>query len=80
MSIKEQLLRAIDTLPDTRLAIVLRFVNSLSIHPPKTTARSFLAHLQTLKAWSGNDLQDCLDAVENSQASAQFDYGVNPFD
>ncbi|MBD2577189.1 hypothetical protein [Oscillatoria sp. FACHB-1406] len=80
MSLREQLLHAIDALPNSRLAIVLRFVDSLSGQPTKTTARSFLAHLQTLNAWSGDDLQDCLEAVENSQGSARFDYGVNPFD
>ena len=80
MTLKEQLLQAIEALPSTRLAEALIFIQSLQTKPSITTAKSFLAHLKTIGTWSGDDLQECLEAVQNSQGLAQFDYSPNPFD
>ena len=80
MTLKEQLLQEIEALPSARLAEVLTFVQSLSTKPSTTSAKSFLAHLKTIGTWSGDDLQECLEAVENSQGEAQFDYSPNPFE
>jgi len=48
MTLKEQLLQAIEALPNTRLAEVLTFIQSLSPQSSMTTAKSFLAHLKTI--------------------------------
>jgi hypothetical protein len=80
MPLKEQLLQAIETLPSSRLSEALTLIQSLQAEPSPTTAQSFLAHLKTIGAWSGDDLQDCLEAVQNSRGEAQFNYSPNPFD
>jgi hypothetical protein len=80
MTLKEQLFQEIEALPSGQLAEVLTFVQSLSTKPHTTSAKSFLAHLKTIGTWSGNDLQECLEAVQNSQGQAQFDYSPNPFE
>jgi hypothetical protein len=80
MTLKEQLLQAIEALPNTKLAEALTFVKALSTEPSPTSARSFLAHLKTIGTWSGDDLPDCLEAVQPSRGEAQFDYNPNPFD
>lgn len=80
MTLKEQLLQAIESLPSDRLAQVLTFVQSLSTKPSTTSAKSFLAHLKTMGTWSGDDFQECLEAVQNSRGEAQFDYSPNPFE
>jgi hypothetical protein len=69
MPLKEQLLQAIETLPSNRLS-----------EPSPPTAKSFLAHLKTIGTWSGDDLHDCLEAVQNSRGEAQFDHSPNPFE
>jgi hypothetical protein len=80
MTLKEQLLQAIEALPSDRLAQVLTFVQSLSNKPSTTSAKSFLTHLKTIGTWSGDDFQECLEAVQNSRGEAQFDYRPNPFE
>lgn len=80
MTLKEQLLQAIEALPSDRLVQVLTFVQSLSTKPSTTSAKSFLAHLKTIGTWSGDDFQECLEAVQNSRGEAQFDYSPNPFE
>jgi hypothetical protein len=80
MTLKEQLLQAIEALPSDRLAQVLTFVQSLSNKPSTTSAKFFLTHLKTIGTWSGDDFQECLEAVQNSRGEAQFDYSPNPFE
>jgi len=80
MTLKEQLLQAIEALPSAKLGEALILVQSLSTQPLATSAHSFLAHLKTIGTWSGDDLPDCLEAVQGSHGEAQFDYSPNPFD
>jgi hypothetical protein len=82
MPLKEQLLQAIETLPSNRLSEALTFIQSLQTEPSPPTAKSFLTHLKTIGTWSGDDfqVQDCLEAVQNSRSEAQFDYSPNPFE
>ncbi|MDY6783940.1 MAG: DUF2281 domain-containing protein [Cyanobacteriota bacterium] len=80
MTLKQQLLQAIETLPSTKLAEALSFIKSLSTQPSSSTAKSFLAHLQTIGTWSGDDFQECFQAVQNSRTEAQFEYDSNPFE
>jgi hypothetical protein len=80
MTIKEQLLQAIEALPSTRLAEALTFMKSLSTKPSITSAKSFLAHLKTIGTWSGDDCQECLEAVQNSRGETEFGYSPNPFE
>jgi hypothetical protein len=72
MTIKEQLLQAIEALPSTKLAEALSFMKSLSTKPSITSAKSFLAHLKTIGTWSGDDFQECLEAVQNSRGETQY--------
>ena len=80
MTIKEQLLQAIEALPNTKLAEALILMKSLSTTPSIPSAQSFLAHLKTIGTWSGDDFQECLEAVQNSRGEAQFNYSPNPFE
>ncbi|MEG4630747.1 hypothetical protein QUB56_14195 [Microcoleus sp. AR_TQ3_B6] len=80
MTIKEQLLQAIEALPSRRLAEALTFMKSLSTKPSITSAKSFLAHLKTIGTWSGDDFQECLEAVQTSRGETEFDYSPNPFE
>lgn len=73
MTIKEELLQAIEALPGDRLAEALSFVKSLSTKSSITSAQSFLAHLKTIDTWSGDDFQECLEAIQHSHGKAQFD-------
>ena len=70
MTLKEQLLQAIETLSSDHLAEVLTFVNSLPSKPRNTSAIAFLAHLKTIGTWSGDDFQECSQAVQYSQGEA----------
>ena len=79
MTLKEQLLQAIEALPSDRLTEALTSIQSLSTKSAPTSAKSFLAHLQKIGTWSGDDLQECLETVQNSQGEAEFDYSLNPF-
>ncbi|MDY7016098.1 MAG: DUF2281 domain-containing protein [Cyanobacteriota bacterium] len=80
MTLKEQLLQAIEALPNARLAEALTFIKSLQTQPSHTSANSFLAHLKTIGTGSGDDFQDCLEAAQNSRGEVQFDYSFNPFE
>lgn len=80
MTLKEQLLQAIEALPNTKLAEALTFVKSLSTKPSITSAKSFLAHLKTIGTWSGDDFLECLEAVQNSRGETEFDCSPNPFE
>jgi hypothetical protein len=80
MTLKEQLLQTIEALPSSQLAEALILIQSLQTKPSTTSAQSFLAHLKTIGVWSGNDLQDCLEAVQRSRGEAQFDSSPNPFE
>lgn len=76
MTTKEKLHQAIEKLPNTQLTKTLTFIESLKTKP-STSAKSFLAHLETIGTWAGDDLEECLYAMENSQGEAQFDYKTN---
>lgn len=80
MTLKEQLLEAIDVLPSSKLVEALVLIQSLEVPPSVSFAKSFFKHLQTIGVWSGSDLEDCLYAVESSNGEAIFDYDLNPFD
>lgn len=80
MTLKEQLLQAIEARIAIAKAEALTFIQSLSTKPSTTSAKSFLAHLKTIGTWSGDDFQKCLEAVQHSQGLAQFDYSPNPFE
>lgn len=60
MPLKEKLLKEIEALPSDRLAEALALIQSLQTKP-KTSAQSFLAHLETIGTWAGDDLEDCLE-------------------
>jgi hypothetical protein len=66
MLLKEQLLQAIETFPSRRLSEALTLIQFLQTESFPTTARSFLTYLKTIGTWSGDDLQDWLEAVQNS--------------
>ncbi len=78
MTIKDQLLQAIETLPSDRLVEALTFVKFLQTKPTIPSAKSFLAHLETIGTWVGDDLPECLEVVQHSRGEAQFDYRNAP--
>ncbi|MGB7413673.1 MAG: hypothetical protein WA902_05650 [Thermosynechococcaceae cyanobacterium] len=80
MPLEERLLQAIETLPSNRLAEALTLIQSLQTEPSITLAQSFLAHLETIGTWSGDDLEDCSEAVQNSRGEVLYDDSSNPFD
>lgn len=80
MTLKDKLHQAIDVLPAQYLSQALTFLRSLQTPPIQSTAASFLAHLQTLQPWSGDDLPVCAEEITHSRIEAQFDYGLNPFE
>ncbi|MBD2554162.1 hypothetical protein H6G51_12805 [Limnothrix sp. FACHB-708] len=47
---------------------------------PKSTGRSIWEALQTIGAWVGDDLDECLQQVRANRSAAQFDWQPNPFD
>ncbi|MGD1939317.1 MAG: hypothetical protein ACFCA4_17460 [Cyanophyceae cyanobacterium] len=80
MTLKDKLHQAIDALPAQYLSQALDLLRSLQHPPIQSTAASFLAHLQTLEPWSGDDLPECAEAVAHSRIEAQFDYRLDPFE
>jgi len=80
LQLKAQLLAEIAALPSDRMGKVLDFVRSLHTDSSIPSAQAFLSHLKTIGTWSGNDLQDCLEAVQNSRGEAHFDSEPNPFE
>lgn len=80
MTLKEQLLREIEALPPGRIPDAIALLQSLQTAASPTSAQFFLAHLKTIDTWSGNDLQTCLEAVQNSRGAAEFGHNPNPFE
>jgi hypothetical protein len=80
MTLKEQLLREIESLPPDRIPDAIALIQSLQAQTSPTPAQSFLAHLNTIGTWSGDDLQTCLEAVQTSRGIIEFDTTPNPFE
>ena len=83
MTIKEQLLLAIDTLPADQLPIALDFVESLSDRPnaqSENTAANLATFLRTPgNTWTGDDIRDCVETALTSRSSITFKHRINPF-
>lgn len=71
MTLKDKLHQVVDALPAQYLSQALTFLRSLQTPPIQSTAASFLAHLQTLPPWSGDDLPECADAIARSRMAEQ---------
>ena len=74
MTVKELLIKEIDTLSEVQLANALDLVRSLKSHeakPPhrKGSGKSVLRHVGK---WVGDDLQECLEMVYASRGLAKF--------
>lgn len=80
MNLKEKILQEIEALPAERLAEAMTLIQSLQKQPSPTTAASFLAHLKSIGTWTGDDLLECLEAVQESGGAAEFNYTSNSFD
>ncbi|NJN62114.1 MAG: hypothetical protein HC795_11815 [Coleofasciculaceae cyanobacterium RL_1_1] len=88
MTIKEQLLLAIDTLPADRLPALLSIVESLAnaaqtveqTAPKLThTGSNLSTYFQNPEnRWSGDDLEECLEIVINSRSPLMFNNRINP--
>lgn len=78
MSPEEQRLEETEISPSDYLVETLKIVRSQQTKPD-TSAQSFLAHLETIGNWSGDDLEDCLEAVQSSRHEAQHSSDFNPF-
>jgi len=90
MTIKEQLLQEIQSSSDNLLEQTLDFLRFLKIKEQNkvktdheklisSTGRNLVEHLKKIDIWSGDDLEECLQAVRGNRSQARFDTS-NPFD
>jgi len=88
MTIKEQLIKEIQSSEDKLLEQTLNFLRflktreTIEIDEEKevdSTGKSLLEHLKKVDRWSGDDLEECLGAVKETVLPASFDT-FNPFD
>ncbi len=90
MTIKEQLLQEIRSSSDNLLEQTLDFLRFLKAkekenvktHEEKlisSTGKNLVEHLKEIGAWSGDDLEECLNTVKETRTRARFDTS-NPFD
>jgi len=95
MTLKELLIKEIESTPDTILAETLDFLCFLKTKETQiqtnsqlpnitqssenSTGRSLLEHLKTIGKWEGDDLQNCLQLVYGTRGKAKFDDN-NPFE
>lgn len=92
MTLKEQLIQEIETMPDEILAEILDFAGFIKY---KRTQQNLVPQLQTalpyrqasgrsiLKCagtWQGDDFEECLEMVYTSRGKAKFDKHINPFE
>ena len=88
MTIKEQLLKEIQSSEDNLLEQTLNFLRYLKTKETvkasegggeKSTGKSLLEHLNKMDEWLGNDFEECFEAVKEAKLPAKFDT-FNPFD
>lgn len=88
MTIKEQLLKEIQSSEDNLLEQTLNFLRFLKTkeivkageeEDIKSTGTSLLEHLNKMDRWLGNDFEECFEAVKEAKLPANFDT-LNPFD
>ena len=88
MTIREQLLKEIQSSEDNLLEQTLNFLKFLKTKEKeeintdeqvKSTGKSLLEYLNTIEGWSGEDLEECLETVKGTVLPASFDT-FNPFD
>lgn len=85
MTLKEQLMQEIESMPEELLAEVLNFASSIQVKREKPQAfaelpakltyrpasgRSILRHAGT---WQGDDFEECLQMVYDTRSPAKFD-------
>ena len=86
MTIKEKLLQEIQSSSDDLLKQTLDFLRFLKTKETTSsekligsTGKHLVEHLKNIDTWSGNDLEQCLQAVNKTRSQAKFDT-FNPFD
>lgn len=83
MSIKEQLLQEIESSSERLLEETLEFLKLLKGKQQNqkldSTGRKLYEHLKTIGTWSGDDLEECNEAVESTRGEARFNL-ENPFE
>ncbi len=78
MSIRQKLLKEIESTPEHLLTDVINFVRlvkSSDIASPQINfvpTTTLLEKLEKLDGWQGDDLEECLLIVQNSRLLAQF--------
>ena len=90
MKIKEKLLQEIQSSSDDLLEQILDFLrflktkkkNQVTTNPKKSMSsigKNLVEHLKNIDNWSGDDLEECLQAVNETRSQTKFDT-FNPFD
>ena len=90
MTIKEQLLQEIQSSSDDLLEQTLDFLrflktqegNKVTTDSEKfisSTGKNLVEYLKNIDTWSGDDLEECLQAVNETRSQTKFDT-FNPFD
>ena len=82
MTVKEQLLQELSSVPDSLVTETLDFLRFLKTKERSniSTGASLLADLKNIGTWKGDDLEECLQDVGDTRLPAQFKSQVNPFD
>ena len=70
--IKEELLRTIETAPESAIVQTLIYLKSLLQNQPSLRPRSGKSILRHAGKWQGDDFEDCLQSVYDTRSEAQF--------
>lgn len=82
MTIREKLLKEIQSSPDNLLEQTLNFLRFLKTQETGkndeeksiiSTGKNLVEHIKELGTWSGDDLEECLKAVTETPTVARFD-------
>jgi len=92
MTLKEQLIQEIETMPDDILVEMLDFAGFIKykraqqhLVPQLQTALPYRqasgrSILKSAGTWQGDDFEECLQMVYASRGKAHFDKHINPFE
>ena len=82
MTVKEQLLQELSSVPDSLITETLDFLRFLKTKERCniSTSASLLAELKNIGTWQGDDLEECLQDVVDTRLPTGVKSQANPFD
>ena len=72
LSLKEELLQAIETAPEGAIEQTLVYLKTLLQNQPSLRPGSGRSILRHAGKWQGDDFEDCLQSVYNARSESQF--------